>query len=164
MRFKAWCSELVLWNAALVRYRMGWGIFVQYMGSPATSIASNLGSYWFVAVIPFYKANNGWGTRSADHTSPLKWLGDHSVCLQVDVKSAVGWQALALNGLFYWNYYYCYYYYYYYYYYQYYHHHYHHDFMTTSLVKRSACLITNQDVASSILGLFTNIDVVLLWS
>ena len=42
--------------------------------------------------------NNGWGTGCADHTSLLNWLDGHSPLL-VDMRPAVTWQALILNGL-----------------------------------------------------------------
>ena len=45
------------------------------------SIMRNLGSNWFVMVIPVKKASNGW-----------------SKC-QVNVRPAVNWQALPINGL-----------------------------------------------------------------
>ena len=46
------------------------------------SIMRNLGSYWFVAVIPVYEVNIGWGIRRAD---PRKWL--------LSWNSITGWDA-----------------------------------------------------------------------
>jgi hypothetical protein len=52
----------------------GRGFFGKFMGSVQTSIVKNLGSFWFVAVIPLYTTKNGWGTQRVDHTSLLNSL------------------------------------------------------------------------------------------
>ena len=55
------------------------------------SIVRNLSNYWFVAVILVKKSNNNSGELS-------EWSFT-SVCEHVEVRPEVGWQALALNGL-----------------------------------------------------------------
>ena len=73
-----------------------WGkILGQYIGSCQLSIVTNLGNYW--------ATNSGiekWdSTYWQQVTSKLaQWLFN-SVCGKVDVRPAVGWQVLALNGL-----------------------------------------------------------------
>ena len=54
-------------------------------------LVKNLGEYWFVAKILVYKANNGWVTHRANHTSPVNCPDDlSSLSGQVEMRPATG--------------------------------------------------------------------------
>ena len=63
------------------------------------NITKNLPNYLFLARILIEKGNGDCQSQHADNTS-LKWLDDGSHdCGQLDIKEAIYWLALTLNGL-----------------------------------------------------------------
>ena len=72
-------------------------IFGQYMGLVQSNIMRNLGSYWFVAIIPSRKRATA---RGLDLLTPkLVGWSFTFVCGQLGLRPAIGRYFLALNGL-----------------------------------------------------------------
>ena len=100
VRSKAYCFQLVPWEVALTRYPVWEEFSTSVWDECQHSILINIGSYWFVAIIPIYKSNKELATRGADHIIPkLAGWSIGSVCGQVNMRPAVNQQALPLNRL-----------------------------------------------------------------
>ena len=78
-KFKVWCFELVLQDAALVRFPAGEEFSISVLHRCQPNIVSNLDRYWFIAVISVWKSSNDWYTGRANHTLPLNYLDDRSL-------------------------------------------------------------------------------------
>ena len=95
---KACCFELILRNAALVWFSVGEEFSANVWDQCQPSNVKDLGSCWFLTVVPTQKVNNDWETRRPDThvTSKLTEWSFTSICGQMASSSLAG---LTFNGL-----------------------------------------------------------------